>query len=345
MKVRTIPFVLAGLIISGSVAAQTAALYEVSLDERINDATAIFEGRVVSQSSFWDEDERLIYTSNRVDVYKVFKGDLTAESVDVVTYGGVVGYRAQVVHPALTLSPGDVGVFFAAPARAINAKSAVEKMLQFSPYASVQGFARYDETSGVASDVFHVYSDIVNDLHARLTETLGPPSVLHAYVPPRRHEASRKVGQVPVITSFSPNPINAGNESVLTIDGTGFEASGPNSVVFFPIADDGGNSLNGTPDSEVVSWTDTRIEVRVPTRAGTGAFTVQTAGSMQSSSATPLTVEYNLINVAFQGFKRTILEAKDNGGYSLMMSTSTANQGVDFSTSTAVAPFERALAT
>ncbi len=348
MKIRTTLFVLAGLIIPTPLAAQTAALYEISLDQRIEKASAIVEGRVVSQSSFWDEQEHLIYTSNRVEVYRVFKGDRASDEIDIVTYGGVIGHRAQVVHPALQLAPGDVGVFFAAAPRAVSKTSTVDHSLQFSPYASVQGFARYDEAAGTASDVFHVYADIVEDLHARLVEKLGAPLLLRDYKPPEPQSLSAKTQQVPVITSFSPNPITAGNAAVLTINGTGFETyggAGSNSVVFFPNADDGGGTLNGTPDSEVESWTDTRIEVRVPTRAGTGAFTVQTAGNSQGSSATALTVDYNLINVAFQGFKRTILEAKNNGGYSLMMSTNTSNQGVDFSTSTAVGPFERALAT
>ncbi len=347
MKIRTTLFVLAGLIIPTPLAAQTAALYEVSLDQRIEKASAIVEGRVVSQSSFWDEQRHLIYTSNRVDVYRVFKGDPTSKQVDIVTIGGVVGYRAQLAHPALQLAPGDMGVFFGAAPRAVNTASTVDGTRQYSPYASVQGFARYDEVAGTASDVFNVYADIVGELHARLIEKLGTPVRLRDYNPPEPPGLSAKTQQVPVITSFSPNPITAGNAAVLTINGTGFEAyggAGSSSIALFPDANKGGSAPIATPDFHVDSWTDTQIEVRVPTIAGTGMFTVQTASGAQGSSATGLTIDYNLINIPIQEFKRPILEAKDNGGYSLVMSTNTSNQGVDFSTSAAVAPFERALA-
>jgi hypothetical protein len=72
--------------------------------------------------------------------------------------------------------------------------------------------------------------------------------------------------------------------------------------------------------------------------------TVQTASSQQASSASVLTIDYNLISVPYRGdLLRSSLASKVTGGYSMRMSTSTADGGVSFAGSDAVAPFERAL--
>ncbi|MBT8398974.1 MAG: IPT/TIG domain-containing protein, partial [Rhodothermia bacterium] len=343
MKAFFLAFVLLSLFLLSPAAAQPTALYEVSLVDRIGSADVVVEGRVVDQKSFWNAERTRIYTANTVEVYRVFSGSAEIGSIDVITPGGVVGMKAQVVSHALRLRRGDVGVFFLSPSPATEGLSKWASSETFEVYAAEQGFIRYDEFSGAASDIFHVYQDIERDVREVLGQKLGSPEVLVDYPAPSR--AAQKGSQVPVITSFSPNPITAGTASVLTINGTGFEAQGANSKVLFPNADDGGGTLIEAPDSEEISWSDAQIQVRVPTRAGTGSFVVQTNGGLQGSSATSLTVDYNLINIAFQGFKRSILQDKVNGGYSLVMSTNVTNQGVDFATSDGVDPFDSALAT
>ncbi len=343
MKAFFSVFVLLALLMLPQVTAQPSALYEVSLDQRIGSAAVVVEGRVSDQSSFWNAEGTRIYTANTVDVYRVFRGSAEITSIDVITPGGVVGLKAQLASHSLGLRSGDVGVFFLSPSRSTAGLSKWASATTFDVYASEQGFIRYDEFSGAASDVFNVYRDIDSEVREVLAEKLGPPSVLVDYAAPRR--PAPKGSLVPVITSFSPNPITAGTATVLTINGTGFEAQGANSKVFFPNADDGGGTLIEAPDSEEISWTDTQIQVRVPTRAGTGSFVVQTHGGAQGTSATALAVDYNLINIAFQGFKRSILQDKVNGGYSLVMSTNVSSQGVDFATSNGVDPFDRALTT
>ena len=50
------------------------ALYQVDNEEKANNSTLIIEGKVVDKVSFWNETQTMIYTSNKIKVYKFFKG-------------------------------------------------------------------------------------------------------------------------------------------------------------------------------------------------------------------------------------------------------------------------------
>ncbi len=328
-------------------AAQTTLLYEVPIQQRIEHADLVVEGRVTQQRSFWNHDRTLIYTASSVDVYRLFKGRLTSGKVEIVTPGGRIGLTAQHVEPALRLEPGDIGIFLVQNARVAGDYTQNSSSKVFEPVASVQGMIRYDETRGLASDAFSVYADIERDLHGEIVARTGQAEVLTAYsVPIPAARRTAKQGSAPSIGSISPAILTAGTNTELTITGTGFETydSGTNSMVFFANADDGGASLVNAPPALVSSWTDTEIRVRVPTRAGSGPVTVQTASSAQATSSSALTVDYNLVGLPFGGdLWRTSLASKAAGGYSMRMSTSTADGGVSFAGSAAVEPFERAL--
>ena len=65
---------------------------------------------MISKQSFWDVNHHNIYTTNTVEVYKVFKG-LKLSIIEVITAGGSVGLEVEKVSPSLKLHIGDVGVF------------------------------------------------------------------------------------------------------------------------------------------------------------------------------------------------------------------------------------------
>ncbi len=323
------------------------ALYEVSLDERIEMSSLIVEGQVIEQRSFWNAEKTLIYTANVIDVYRVFKGD-AVDQIELVTPGGRIGFTINRVDPSLKLKPGMTGLFFAEGARVIPDDPALKTSSLFQPYASVQGFIRYDEVQGKAADVFRVYPDIASDLYDPISAKAGrAPEVMKSYAPPKPAGPAKSSVLVPSITSFSPAVLSAGTGTMLTINGSGFEAydGGTTSKVFFPNADDGGATLIPAPASEIVSWTASTITLRVPNGAGTGNFLVQSASGGQGFSGTALTVDFNQINVEFSNsFLETNLQDKNGtGGYSFMMSTNTSNNGVDFSSGPGVGAFESAL--
>jgi len=279
-----------------SSAVGQSLLYKVDLEERIDRSELIVEGRVIGQRAFWNQAKTLIHTASRIAVYRVFKGKAEQGVVEVITPGGVIGHTANAVYPSLELRPGDVGVLFLES----DYKTRGTKSLR--PYASVQGFVRYDEARGGAADVFDSYLDITNELHSRIQTQVGQRvQVLRDYTVPARSVVVALPKVVPVITSVAPAQTTAGTRSEITITGTGFEAydGGTNSAVFFPNADDGGQTLRGAGDVYITSWTDTEIKVDVPTAAGTGPIMVQSASQLRGTSPNPLTIDYNQIEIYF----------------------------------------------
>jgi hypothetical protein len=146
--------------------------------------------------------------------------------------------------------------------------------------------------------------------------------------------------------------------NVLTINGNGFGAKPSGScAVLFKDA----NSNNETPDYEVrytssymISWSDTKIVVKVPDRAGTGAIAVQLKDGTAVESSSTLNVFYAVINLKFDfspgvdtvvETEPRLISTNSSGGYTIQYSTSTAGGGKNFAASEAKDAFELALAT
>ena len=146
----------------------------------------------------------------------------------------------------------------------------------------------------------------------------------------------------PSIISFAPGSISAGTQSILTITGTGFGTGGPNGskYVEFENADDGGATWIQPIPSEYTSWTNTQIQVEVPTDAGTGKIRV-TNGSTDTWAGADLTVTFAYLNVTSGGltYQPDLIDDDGFGGYTWRMFT-------DFDANApAKASFERALET
>jgi hypothetical protein len=141
----------------------SAQLQAVSLQQRVENSSLVFEAKVLSKTSFWDTDRRHIYTSNLVSVYKVFKGELSSSTVEVITIGGIVGNEMEKVSYGLDLKEGSVGVFTCIPNNIKLTK--VSRNLQLRPYSEIQGFIRYDLNTGTARDVFKVYKNVSGEIY------------------------------------------------------------------------------------------------------------------------------------------------------------------------------------
>jgi len=157
---RIIFFFIALTLISSNISAQ---LQQVTLQQRVENSSLVFEGKVLSKSSFWDTDRRHIYTSNRISVYKVFKGELSNSVVEVITIGGVVGNQMEKVSYGLELQEGSIGVFTCVPNT--TAFAVGSKNLRLKPYGEIQGFIRYDLATGTARDVFKQYKNVSGEIY------------------------------------------------------------------------------------------------------------------------------------------------------------------------------------
>ena len=142
-------------------------LIPVPLTQRIDKASVIFEGRVVSKTSFWNSEHTQIYTSNTVNVYKVFKGTLTATQVEIITLGGVVGNDMEQVSHSLQLDPGDTGIFTAI-ANPVKLPSPTG-LVQLKAYAGIQGFIKYNLAAHTATDPFTNYKSIAGEVYPAIT--------------------------------------------------------------------------------------------------------------------------------------------------------------------------------
>lgn len=338
MKRILLLIVLIG-IASFSSSAQ-CLIREIPLEERIENSLVVFEGRVLSSSSVWDVTHSRIFTVNRIEVYKVFKGTVTGE-IELVTEGGIIGNVMHKVEPSLQLSQNDVGVFTGIPAKCdIPGKTGL-----FEAFGSVQGFIRYDLNSGTSSDPFHLYSGSRNDLYQRLLKASNRKTFeeLKTFSVANSNKLGSTFLTVPTITSFAPATITSGTGSILTINGSGFQATRGTGYVEFRNADDGGVSFIQPLASDYVSWSDVQIQVKVPTKAGTGTFRVvnSTAAPNSATSASSLTVTYAQLNVTSGGVSYKPDHVNDNGtgGYTFQMETSFAGNAA------ANASFKRALET
>src|SRR5688572_18420652 len=88
-----------------------ALLREIPLEQRVAKAELVIEGKVVSKNSFWNADQTMIYTSNRVEITKVFKGTAPSGLIDILTVGGVVEHRKITTDSLLSLEVNESGVF------------------------------------------------------------------------------------------------------------------------------------------------------------------------------------------------------------------------------------------
>jgi PKD repeat protein len=298
MKKIYLLLILVSLLKISSSFAQ-CSLYPVSLSSRVNNSGLIIEGKVISQKSFWNSAHNYIYTSNLIQVNQVLKGNTTSSFIEIITEGGEVDMNKQVVEPALQLKANDEGVF------TLNAHNQTSQFgySVFQTYADQQGFIKFNLQENSAHDPFNKYADINTVLYSQLKTLLHTTFAdFTNSISQNKYSSSSSVASV---TGISPTTITAGTSSTLTITGAGFGATQGTSIVEFRNADDGGSTFIQPHSSQYVSWSNTQIQVLVPTRAstvcgtaGTGQVRVTVAGSPTLSAQT-LVVDYGQLNAYF----------------------------------------------
>ncbi|HEX2684883.1 MAG TPA: hypothetical protein VHL77_13150, partial [Ferruginibacter sp.] len=348
----------------------SAQLYEVPLDRKIQRSSLIVEGRVVEQHCFWNNKHTMIFTSNKIEVFKIFKGSMTATHIEVVTPGGVINDTAVQASELLSLTNGEIGVFFCYP-NLLNLRSPQTHTILYDIWASAQGCFKYDNEGRKASAPFVKYESVENGLYPELQFKTGraytdiKPSFSVAQLRPTEGPQQRPQATV---TSFSPASVVAGAisdaaQNVLTINGTGFGTATGVARVEFDDPDNGsggaatsGSTIFAAPghasntSDYVISWSPTQIVLRVPAKVGTGFFTVYDDAGSPGISPTALDVKYaNLTFGAFGSSPRykmiTLGNRNTTGGYTYFYSNVNGAGATDFALSTSEPAFARAMAT
>ncbi|WP_299212161.1 immunoglobulin-like domain-containing protein [uncultured Aquimarina sp.] len=311
-------------------AQQCGTLMEpVSLEKRIKESTQIVEGKVKKMHSLWDNNKKNIYTIYSIDVYNRAKGSGT-ETINVTVLGGQVDDEIQMTSSSANLYNGDQGIFFLK-------KSFVQFPVRGDVYemvAAAQGFIKYNELTGKASGVFEEYESIENVLIKKI-QKVTRTNWEQVQLKPAKSKANNAVLITPTILAISHTSINAGIGNILTIDGFNFGTL--RGKVSFPNANTGGTTYFDALDSQIVSWTDLQIKVRVPTNAGTGKIRVTNSDPVSTDSSQILKINFSHLSLTSGGIAYpSILTNNDgNGGYTFQYNN-------DFNSSIAKGSFEDA---
>ncbi|OUR93195.1 hypothetical protein A9Q87_05790 [Flavobacteriales bacterium 34_180_T64] len=297
-------------------------LKEISLNEQVLSSTQIIEGKVISRTSFWDANHHNIYTANTVEVYKVFKGQSTLETIEVITSGGTVGLDNEEVTPSLELRDNDMGVFLLQDSTILLSSNS--QLSRFKSNSSVQGFFKYNLINNSVSNPFVKHFGITSEFYNELMTLTNSGFInVNSISVDNLISQNQAFRGGSVINNFTPSSITAGTKSILTINGAGFGAT--NGTVGFRDSNDGGTSYFVALDSQIISWSNTQIQIEVPDRAGSG--TIQVNGFITSGSS--LAVPYAETNVesdavssgTFVAYQNRHVNDNASGGYTWQMQT------------------------
>ena len=315
------------------------------LGDRLGEADLIVIGQVVGSEAFYNEFGE-IYTMHRLRVDSYTSPSVGAagitDTISFFTMGGRINEEQTIVYPSLRGIRDAEGMF-------LFKKYTGDRLGEtdaWRPLAVHESLVGFNRETGNFTDG----GDVIGGLAAvdnLILETTGRRLIERTA---RTYAAAPRPRMMPAVTGVSPLNVDAGIGDVITITGSGFgSATGD---VFFDSPDDGpGGSFTGVPASAVLSWTDTRIRVRVVSEAGSGRLIVRTAGGLQTTSPQSVNVGFAITNLNTNaGTVITPLliddEADGNGGYSFAVGNTSANGGVSLAgNAPALAALTRAVTT
>lgn len=308
---------------------------KMPLDQQIELSSQIVEGKVISKESFWDDTHSNIYTKQIIEVYKVFKGQ-TLETLEIITSGGIVDLEAEVVSHSLQLQKGDIGLFLMESIGSEYAAKGIAST-KFKAVSDDQGFYKYNLRKNEVVNPFekikdikaNFYSKIENHTKQKYTEVSLLEDVQNATTYKSTSTASKSTMPSLSISSFSSNTISAGTKSIITINGSGFGST--KGTVGFSDANFGGSIYYNALTNQIISWTDTQIQVEVPDRAGTGTIEVTTSNTQSVISSENLTVDFAQINLEYgnDAYQTQHVASNGNGGITWTMNQSFYNSGAN----------------
>lgn len=254
--------ILLALLIGLLTATTSALMIELDTDSLANGADSIIIGTITSTSVAWNNDHTHIITTANVAINETLKGNFKQnETIPVIIEGGTVDDVTEWVEDQPTLNQGaEVALF-------------LEKNNQnnYTVYGLYQGVIPINGqimekiTKGTEKSTLNaVKAQIQNSLDGKKKSTDLPiQSNINSISP---------TGS-PTITSVTPNSASAGTETIITITGTGFGTKAnreSNADVAFTYKGSTIIWATGFPYfssnvNDIISWTNTQIQVKVPT--------------------------------------------------------------------------------
>ncbi len=105
----------------------------------------IFEGKVLNAIGFRSPySDSIIYTSSIVHITRVFKGDINCGDIEIVNIGGWYGNNFLWVEGALSLYPGQEGIFMCNITGRPSLQTTKENPYPYMPFNEQESFLEYD---------------------------------------------------------------------------------------------------------------------------------------------------------------------------------------------------------
>lgn len=261
---------------------------QIPLQQLIDNSTLVVEGEVINQKGTRINGVDIIQTRNTINVSRIFKGSLSsANQVEFVTLGGSIGAEFDHISSGVKIRRGQMGVFALAP----DANGLLRIVNRGN------GVIRYTQSEYKASRHNEVWNDIQTSLYSDLIAMSG--SVMQVVGNLGFDFSATQSNSINNVGGLSPLLISAGSKSVLTINGTNFGSSRGSGGVEFRFADDGGNSRFRPLPNQYVNWSDTQIQVEVPSGAGSGTVNVVNDSGIIFNSTEEINVPFNHTNFIF----------------------------------------------
>ncbi|HNA17418.1 MAG TPA: IPT/TIG domain-containing protein, partial [Ferruginibacter sp.] len=262
------------LLLAGINVCSQCSMYPVPFEQRVNQAAYIVQGKVTEQHCYIDRATGYVNTLNKFRVSAWLKNYSADEYIYIITLGGVYGDKAMVVTPALQLDThheyllmleADKHVLDDEQFRALHPSA-----MQLMAYADAQGSLTNE--NNLYHDLYYKTPRPETKLFAEISRMTGQSAVKPSGEPFVPREVIQPANNgITAISSFSPNPTNAGTivaGDQLTITGSGFGAAA--GTVFYSNANDGGATFTASGvASDNVSWADATIVNKVAVVAGT----------------------------------------------------------------------------
>lgn len=346
-----------------------------TLEQRVSEGQLIALGKVIATQSYWNKAHTNIYTMYTINVQGYWKGQSAITQLGIVSLGGTVGYDRQVTMPSVSLDINQEGIFILSPALESESHPSFPNSVSFMQVkatASIQGV--FIRSNNVWSDVAQPEKPwSTSELFARLKRLSGSDCVspvtqqVVQLKEPIRSISSNKTAALTSVTdgnNVTTTTFNAGTAEdpalEMIINGSGFgttagfirfsDADQGGALNFdFPSSNAGLYSRYGAP-SDILSWTNTQIRIKIPRSAGTGTMEIFDA-SNTSQGTTSIIIDWALISTfsTFNGFAQStrqkikLADVNGAGGYTFKMST--AGSADFFADAGAKDAFRRAVST
>ena len=291
------------LLFSGLLKLSQAQIYPVPLSQRIDKSHHIVLAQLEAQHAFRSEKDFQIYTLNILKVNAYLKGMRSDHQIGLLSPGGTLETEGQITYPGVRLQYGKNYALFLEPDPLAHHHPAFPDILHMRAYACVQGalpmeHGQYQDLLFEALSERELLQQVYDYTSELPRDPEGNPYIVrNHHTPP---SASRMV-TISSVSSLSATGLAGGTidtPRVARIVGMGFDPfaiGSTGSTIEFSSALDGGLSFIGldNPTTDILSWSDTEIQVKIPGDAGSGPLRLSIFS--QTPVTFPITIDWAVI--------------------------------------------------